>query len=130
MIPHGESFAKSLVWRITGIIWLAILTYLITKDTVATTGITIGHHTTCILTYFFHERVWAKIKWALGLKRRSILKSFTYEIITCHIMLGLIAWFFTQELKTMALIPVIYLNSRILMYYFYERIWGELFNHN
>jgi len=130
MVPHGESFLKSLIWRVTGIIWLAVLTYLITKDKVAVAGITIGHHTTCVLTYFLHERLWTKIKWALGKKRRSILKSFTYEIITCHIMLGLMAWLFTHQIKTMAIIPVIYLNSRIIMYYFYERIWGKWFNHN
>jgi len=130
VVPNKESFLKSFVWRVTGIIWLVAMTYLITKDVFAATGITVMHHTTCILTYFFHERLWVKIKWALGLKRRSILKSFTYEIITCHIMLGIIAWFFTHECKTMALIPVIYLNSRIIMYYFYERIWGEKFNYN
>lgn len=129
-VGNGESFIKGLVWRVTGIIWLLALTYLLTKNTAIAAGVAISHHTTCVFTYYLHERIWTRVKWALGKKRRSVIKSITYEIITCHIMLGLISWFFTHEAQQMALIPIIYVNSRIVMYYFYERIWRKFFSDN
>jgi len=129
-VKSGESFVKSLIWRISGIIWLTLLTYLLTKSSVIAAGIAVSHHTTCVFTYYLHERIWTKVKWALGKKRRSVTKSVTYEIITCHIMLGLISWVFTHKVQQMALIPIIYVNSRIIMYYFYERIWRNFFSDN
>ena len=126
----GESWIKSFIWRISGVFWLAFLTCLLTEDMLAVTGIALGHHFTCVFTYFLHERIWSKIKWALGKKIRSIAKSISYEIITCHVMIGLLTWFFTQEVQKMVLIPLIYVNSRIVMYYFYERVWRRFFSDN
>ena len=58
-----RSIVKSIVWRITGIILLSIITYAITKDMKAMGIITILFHGIMIIMYYFHERIWEKISW-------------------------------------------------------------------
>lgn len=58
-----RSWVKSISWRLTGIILLGFISYLITKDWEKMTIITILFHSLRLILYYFHERMWEKILW-------------------------------------------------------------------
>jgi len=62
-----RSFVKALVWRIIGIIILGIVTYVVTGSWKDVGIITIIFHGIRVVLYYYHERIWEKIKWGRSL---------------------------------------------------------------
>jgi uncharacterized membrane protein len=58
-----RSWAKSVTWRLIGIVLLGFITYAITKDWSKTTGITVIFHGLRLILYYVHERVWERVSW-------------------------------------------------------------------
>ena len=58
-----RSLAKSITWRVTGIIILAGLAWWFTGNVEQTTLITVTFHSIRVVLYYFHERVWERIEW-------------------------------------------------------------------
>jgi len=58
-----RSWAKSLSWRIVGIVILGSITYLFTHSWGETASITFIFHAIRLVLYYFHERVWERIEW-------------------------------------------------------------------
>jgi len=77
---HKRSMARSLIWRLLGVIVLALVTYAFTGSLIITTLITFFHHFAFIWIYYGHERVWNQFPQIKG-KKRIIVWVFTYEII-------------------------------------------------
>ena len=60
---HSRSFVKAISWRITGTVDTFVISIIITgRFTVAGT-IAATELFTKILLYYFHERIWAVIRW-------------------------------------------------------------------
>lgn len=72
-----RTLAKTLIWRIIGVIWTWLGAYIIIsliaessqKASETATAVTIFHHSTRMIMYYFYERFWNKISWG---KKRSI----------------------------------------------------------
>jgi len=58
-------------------------------------------------------------------KTRSIVKSIIWRIIGI-ILLIVIAYFVTGDLKEMTIITILFHAIRMAMYYFHERIWQHI----
>jgi len=58
-----RSIAKAISYRIICIIMLALVTYLITGDIFEMTSIVIVFQSIQMFIYYFHERLWERIKW-------------------------------------------------------------------
>jgi len=58
-----RSWAKSITWRILGIILLFAIAWVLTGDIAQTTTITVVFHGIRVVLYVFHERAWERIKW-------------------------------------------------------------------
>ncbi len=58
-----RSWAKSITWRILGIVLLGLITYAITKDWKEMAVITVVFHGIRVVLYYVHERVWLRIDW-------------------------------------------------------------------
>ncbi len=58
-----RSWAKSVTWRIVGIVILGGISYAMTRDWKETTVITAVFHTLRFVLDYYHERVWMRIKW-------------------------------------------------------------------
>jgi len=58
-----RSWTKSLTWRILGIIILWAIAWTFTNDLESTTIITVIFHGIRVILYYYHERLWLKIKW-------------------------------------------------------------------
>jgi uncharacterized membrane protein len=62
-VAKSRSFAKALTWRTTGTIDTFLVSWLITKQPFVAASIASVEVLTKIVLYYFHERVWNKIKW-------------------------------------------------------------------
>lgn len=58
-----RSLAKSVSWRIIGILILGAITYIITGDWKETGIISFVFHTIRLVLYYYHERAWENVKW-------------------------------------------------------------------
>ncbi|OAD44613.1 DUF2061 domain-containing protein [Polaribacter atrinae] len=58
-----RSVLKALSWRVIGTIDTLIVSYLLTGELSVATSIASIDFLTKLVLYFFHERVWNKIKW-------------------------------------------------------------------
>ena len=120
-----RSALKSLVWRIVGIITLAIITFVFTQSLVQTGLVTIIHHTVFLVVFYFHERLWLVIN-VQRLWLRSLLKMFTYETLAGNIILGIIMWLVTSDFKTMTAVTLTYIGFKHIMYVGNEFIWKNI----
>ncbi|MDE2028082.1 MAG: DUF2061 domain-containing protein [Candidatus Omnitrophica bacterium] len=59
---HWRSIAKSISWRITGTIDTVIISWIITRQLHLAFAIGSIELFTKMILYYFHERVWEKIK--------------------------------------------------------------------
>ena len=58
-----RSIAKALSWRIVGTLDTLVVSYLVTDKIVLAASIATVDFLTKLVLYFFHERIWNKIKW-------------------------------------------------------------------
>lgn len=108
-----------------GILVLAIITYIITRNWIQTGVITVIHHGTFLIVYYLHERVWCRVTRYKG-RKRKILRAFTYEIILGHLILGTITWAITGSWLNVTLITIIYIENKLWIYYVYDWIWDKI----
>lgn len=60
---HSRSFVKGLSWRALGSIDTFLLSWFFTSNAKAAGAIAGTEVITKVLLYYFHERVWASVKW-------------------------------------------------------------------
>jgi uncharacterized membrane protein len=58
-----RSIAKALSWRIVGTLDTLVVSYFVTGKLVLAASIASVDFLTKLVLYFFHERIWNKIKW-------------------------------------------------------------------
>ena len=122
MNSHLSSAGKSIVWRIMGIVVKAAVAYAFTRSWIVTTLITVTHHAVFLVVFYLHERVWHRYKKDIG-KWRNVYKALTYEIVLGMGLGGLIIYLFTQSWTQVTYQIVAYTAIKLVMYYFYDRMW-------
>ena len=121
-----RSTFKSLIWRMCGIIILAIITYAYTRKWITTGLITVIHHGVFLVVFYVHERLWLRIKWIQNLMYRSLFKMFTYETVCGNIILGTITYLVTGDWRQMTSITLTYIGFKHICYIFNEFIWDRI----
>jgi len=121
-----KSMIKSIVWRLLGIGILALITYVFTKSWITTSLITFFHHLAFLFIYYFHERVWFRIRNVKILKWRRWIKPIIYELILGHLVLGIISLIFTGSWLQTTLITIIYIENKLWIYIVYDWIWDRI----
>lgn len=58
-----RKLSKSISWRIIGFISLTIITFLLTNSWKLSGSVSLLHSLNQIILYYFHEKVWDRIKW-------------------------------------------------------------------
>ncbi|WP_288955101.1 DUF2061 domain-containing protein [uncultured Polaribacter sp.] len=58
-----RSIAKALSWRVIGTLDTLVVSYILTGKIVLAASIASVDFLTKLLLYFFHERIWNKVKW-------------------------------------------------------------------
>lgn len=123
---HKRSLVRSIIWRVIGVLVLAIITYIYTRSWLTTSLITIVHHGVFVFAYYFHERFWLKIKWLRGSKWKPFVRVITYEVILGNLVLGTISYAFTGSLQQMTLITLTYIANKYWIYYAYDYVWSKI----
>jgi len=121
-----RSSSKSILWRVLGVLILATVTYAYTRKWITTGLITIIHHGVFLLVYYFHERLWLKVKRIQNLTHRSLLKMLTYETLCGNVILGTISYLVTGSWKQMTAITLTYIGIKHMCYVFNEFIWIKI----
>ena len=62
-VTKTRSFVKAITWRTTGTLDTFIISLLITKKPFIAASIASVEVLTKIFLYYFHERIWNKIRW-------------------------------------------------------------------
>lgn len=122
MDSHKKSMLKSLVWRIIGVFWLAGITWLFTRNWITVSTITFIHHAVFLVVFYLHERAWVHSKMRPRIK--YAVKALTYEIILGNVILGLITYSITGDVKQMSAITLTYIQSKLVLYFFYDWFWS------
>lgn len=121
-----QSASKSMIWRIFGILILAIVTYAYTRQWIQTGLITIIHHGVFLFVFYFHERLWLRIKRIQNLIARSVFKMLTYETLCGNVVLGTITYLVTGSWKQMTAITLTYISLKHILYVWNEFIWAKI----
>jgi len=121
-----RSSSKSIIWRILGVLILATITYAYTRKWITTGVITVIHHGVFLLVYYFHERLWLKVKRIQGLTHRSLLKMITYETLCGNVILGTISYLVTGSWKQMTAITLSYISLKHILYICNEFVWDRI----
>ncbi|QTE21947.1 DUF2061 domain-containing protein [Polaribacter cellanae] len=58
-----RSIAKALSWRVIGTLDTLVVSYFLTGEIVLAASIASVDFLTKLVLYFFHERIWNKVKW-------------------------------------------------------------------
>ena len=58
-----RSILKALSWRVVGTLDTLVVSYVLTGELAVATSIASVDFLTKLILYFFHERIWNKIKW-------------------------------------------------------------------
>jgi len=116
--------AKTITWRIIGTIDTILLGWLLTGE--LTYGVSIGflELMTKMVLYYFHERAWYNWNFLnqTNSQIRHLLKTITWRIVGTidTILLG---WIVTGHAEIGLTIGGFELITKMLLYYFHERIW-------
>lgn len=121
---HRRSIIRSIQWRLMGIIVLAIITWIITRNLIQTTAITFLHHGVFIIVYYLHERLWQRIKWK-G-RKRTIGRIFLYEVVLGQGILGIISLLVTGSLQQMTYITYSYIGNKLWIYAVNDWVWNKI----
>ena len=124
---YKRHIAKAVTWRVVGTIDTFLLSWFISGSPV--TGLKIGFAEviTKMVLYFFHERLWYKIR--IGVKqngddskRRHIAKTFSWRFIgTLDTML--LAWIISGNPLTGVKIGLAEVVTKMILYYLHVRTW-------
>ena len=129
-ISRKRHVAKTFTWRIVGTLDTIALAWLITGDALAGLQIGVLELVTKFILYYLHERAWSNIRFEekqnlLKIdknKKRHLYKTFSWRFIgTLDTMM--LAWIITGNPVTGLKISLFELVTKMILYYFHERIW-------
>ena len=116
--------AKTITWRIVGSVDTFMLSWLISGNPL--TGLKIGFAEvlTKMILYYFHERVWFKVK-VENSKKRHLLKAVSWRMLGTLDTVTL-AWIITGDPYTGLQIGATEVLTKMVLYYLHERVWYQV----
>lgn len=144
---HAISFFKGVSWRIVATGDTILLSYIYTGSIGSSLKIGFIEVFTKIILFYFHERVWLRIKWGTKIKQlvneenkpcldaetretlqvqeehyRSVIKGVSWRFFGTLDTI-IIATFITGDYSKALKIGATELVTKVILYYFHERIW-------
>ena len=127
-ISRKRHIVKTITWRIIGSLDTFFLGTFFSGSAEIGGWIAFTEAVTKTILYYFHERIWFKSNWtqnndkAKKDHRRHIIKTFSWRTIGTLDTLFL-SWIFTGSPLTGFKIALAEILTKMLLYYFHERIW-------
>lgn len=121
-----RSAIKGISWRILGTLDTIIISRFVSGHTDVALKIGVTEVITKYVLYFFHERAWnSALGEAPSKPIHSILKSISWRVIGTTDTI-LLAWYYTGDFSAGLTIGSIELTTKIILYYFHERLWARI----
>ena len=117
-----RSVVKSVIWRACGVIILALVTWIYTRNWMQVGLVTVIHHGIFLVVFYIHERVWLRFP-VENMLTQSVLKMFTYETLCGNIILGTITCLITGSFTKMTAITLTYIGFKHVCYIINEFVW-------
>jgi len=115
---------KSISWRIVGTLDTLILSWLISGSLTFGVQISAIDFFSKIILYYYHEIIWNKFK-NIPVKKLHIFKTISWRVIGTLSTL-IIAWVVTGNPFTGFKISVVEFFTKMILYYFHEKIWFKI----
>ncbi len=127
---HKRHIAKAVTWRIVGSLDTMVLSWIITGNPMTGLKIGLAEVVTKMLLYYLHERVWFKIDLPktgiiLKPKKRHLIKTITWRGVGTMDTI-ILSWIITGNPFTGFKIGMAELFTKMILYYFHERIWYRM----
>lgn len=126
---HYRSIIKGISWRIVGTLDTIIIATLWTGDYSKALKIGFIEVFTKIILYYFHERLWMKVKWNRGhidAHGKSVTKGISWRVVAA-VDTFLISLYILHENVGMwqlaAKITGTELVTKVPLFYLHERLW-------
>lgn len=121
---YKRHLAKTITWRGVGTLDTILLSWIITGNPL--TGLKIGFSevVTKMFLYYFHERIWFKIKVKESYKRH-LLKTISWRFIGTLDTI-LLSWIITGDPLTGLKIGIFEVVTKMILYYLHERVWYQI----
>jgi uncharacterized membrane protein len=128
MEKNKRSFFKALSWRITGTVDTIVISFIFTGHITTAVKIGAAEVITKIALYYLHERGWNLIYWGRkdGEKdsnARSLSKAVSWRAVGTMDTIFL-SFLLTGQLTTALKIGGTEVITKIIIFYFHERIWN------
>jgi uncharacterized membrane protein len=124
-----RAIVKASTFKVLATLVGFLLTYFFTGSKTTALIVVIVNAITVFLGFYFHERVWEKIKWQINngndSTKRAFVKTVTYKIVSFTIGF-LTKWAIIGDLLTALSIGVSKNIITFILYYFHERIWDKI----
>ena len=121
---YKRHIAKTITWRIVGTIDTILLAWLITGNPYTGLQIGLAEVVTKMVLYYFHERLWFKVKWwnKEESQRRHLAKTLTWRAVGTLDTI-LLAWLISGNPYTGLKVGMAEVVTKMLLYYLHERVW-------
>ena len=120
---HRRHIAKTITWRLIGTLDTFVISLIITGNIqhgLAISGLEI---LTKSFLYYLHEQYWVNKN--ISAKKRHIIKTFTWRLIG-SLDTFLLSFLVTKKLFFGISIGVIETISKMILYFFHEKIWYQV----
>ena len=148
-IKPWRSMAKAISWRVVGTIDTLILSFVLitylgplvgmdphasnSENLETASYIAITEVVTKLVIFYLHERFWARLGWGVFVKdgkrgethARTATKTTTWRVLA-SLDTMVLAYIFTGNIATAISIGGFEVITKLILYYFHERIWSTL----
>lgn len=123
-VSYKRHLAKTITWRAVGTLDTVLLSWIITGNPF--TGLKIGFSevVTKLILYYFHERIWFKVKIKES-RRRHLLKTISWRIIGT-LDTVILSWLITGSPIMGVKIGMLEVITKMILYYLHERAWYRI----
>ena len=120
-----RALAKAVTWRVVGTADTFVWALLITQKPLSAAMIGGAEVFTKIFLYYLHERLWRLLKWAPQARTRSLVKSISWRVVG-SVDTFILSYIFTGKATYAVSIMGAEAITKIVLYYFHERIWRRV----
>jgi len=118
---HKRHIAKAFTWRIVGTLDTMVISWIISGDPFVGLKIGLAEITTKMLLYYFHERIWFRIK-VLDANKRHLMKTVTWRLLGT-LDTVVLAWLISGNPMIGLKIGMVEVVTKMILYYLHETIW-------
>lgn len=124
---HQRHLAKAVTWRLVGTVDTIFLAWIISGNAYVGLKIGLSEVITKIFFYYFHERLWSRLKMGVKVngvrnKRRHLLKTISWRTVGTLDTI-ILTWIITGNAFTGIKIGIAEVVTKMILYYLHERVW-------